>query len=246
VSTLGDATWDEINALRDRLMARRCASVEQAAQAFVADLVESYPSIVLARLFLVLPFEGLPSTERAVASRVAAGHPSLKPRTPILSLFGTAGSEPAWRDRRRSVGHRAIPLINRTFVQDAPMIAKLLADLEVDLAALDDGSAIATRHMLGGVNLAFFVADAVAALDRGARHVIPARDFVERYGVRTVFGMGGAYVDGTLAIAIAFTSELLDRPTVDRFPSLIGNFKLATSAQRREDRLYASPAGDAG
>jgi hypothetical protein len=50
--------------------------------------------------------------------------------------------------------------------------------------------------------------------------------------------MGGAYLDGTLAIAIVFTSEVIDRLVADRFPSLISNFKMATSALLIRGAIY--------
>jgi two-component system NtrC family sensor kinase len=236
---LRDATWAEVNAVRDRVMTRNAESVESAAQGFVEDLVQSFSSIVLARIFLVLPLSQLPSAEQAYATRVAERHHGLTASTKVLGLLGTAGEESAWCDRSRSAGHLAIPLLDRTFVQGAPMIAKLLADLEVNLSSLDVGGPLVTRAMLGGLNKAFFVADALAAHDRSERLIIGAQDFVLRYGVRSVFGMGGAYVNGVLAIAIAFTSELLDEPTVNRFPSLIGNFKMATWPLCESGRIYS-------
>lgn len=222
-------------------MTRATATVESAAQGFVEDLVQTFSTIVLARLFLVAFAEQLPLVEQAQASRVAAGHPSFTAKTRVLSLLGTAGHEPAWRSRSGSAGHLAIPLIDRTFVQTAPMIAKLLADLEVDLSSLDNGGPLVTRAMLGGLNKTFFVPDAREAKDGDGRHVIAAQDFVERYGIRSVFGMGGAYVNGTLAVAIAFTSECLDAATVGRFPSLIANFKMATTSQCQAGRIYGEP-----
>jgi hypothetical protein len=234
---IAEASWGEINALRDRLMAHKASSLEGAAQGFAEDLARTFPTVVLARVFVTRPLDRLPPDERACAATAAAGDAALRPHTRILSLLGTAGVEPSWRDRRLSTGHRAIPLLNRRFVQNAPMIAKLLADLEVDLAGLDDGSPIVTRRMLGGLNNMFFVHDAQAA-ERDGRHVIAAQDFVKLRGVRTVFGMGGAYVDGTLVIAITFTTELIDRAAVDRFPSLIGNFKMATASLLAADRIY--------
>jgi hypothetical protein len=242
VPSIADATWDDINALRDRLMARSATSVEHAAQAFAVDLAKTFPSIVLARIFATVPLERLQPGDHAYATTMARGNPDLRPHTRVLSLLGTAGADPAWCDRRLSAGHRAIPLLNRTFVQNAPMIAKLLADLEVDLAGLDNGSPIATRRMLGGLNNMFFVPDAQAPESDG-RHVIAAQDFVKARGIRTVFGMGGSYVDGTLVIAIAFTTERIERRAVDRFPSLIGNFKMATGALAARGRLH-EPEGN--
>jgi hypothetical protein len=238
---LRSATWDDVNAVRDRLMARAAASVEQAAQGFVEDFVQTFPSVVLARLFLVVPFDQVPVPEQEQALRLAAGHPGLTAATQTLSLLGTAGTEPAWCVRARSAEHLCIPLLNRSFVQSAPMVAKLLADLEVNLASLDDGGPLVTRAMLGGINKTFFVPDARDTYDGEKRPIIAARDFVERYAVRSVFGMGGAYVNGTLAVAIVFTSELLDAATVGRFPSLIGNFKMATADHCQARRIYGAP-----
>jgi hypothetical protein len=239
---LHNASWEDINGVRDRLMARTASSVEKAAQSFVEDLVQTFPSIVLARLFLVIPLAQVPLAEQARAQSVAAGDPRLTAKTRVLSLLGTAGLEPAWCDRARSVGHLAIPLLSRKFVLGAPMIAKLLADLDVNLSSLDEGGAFVTREMLGGINKTFFVPDARETRDGSARHVIAAQDFVERYGVRSVFGMGGAYFDGTLAVTIAFASEALDAYSVGRFPSLIGNFKIATADLCQAGRIYAEKA----
>jgi hypothetical protein len=58
--------------------------------------------------------------------------------------------------------------------------------------------------MLGGRNGTFYVQDARTAVDSLGRHVIAARDFAQEFAIRTVFGMGGAYVDGTMAVAIFF------------------------------------------
>jgi hypothetical protein len=236
--TIKDASWDDINGVRDRMMARTAATVSAAAQSFVEDLVQTFPTVVLARLFVVVPFASLPAAEQPRATAVAAGHPKLAAATRVLSLLGTAGAEPAWCDRARSVGHLAIPLLDQKFVQNIPMVAKLLADLDVDLAALDDGRPLVTRALLGGINRTFFVPDARETRDGAARHVIASQEFVERHGIRSVFGMGGAYVAGALAIVIAFTSELLDSVAVGRFPSLVGNFKMATSAQFDAGRIY--------
>jgi len=239
VGSIHAATWPEINALRDRMMARGAPSVEQAAQSFAEDFATSFSSVVLARLFIVMPLGRLPDTERRCAEDVAGPGIRVPPQTSVLSLLGTFGKEPAWCDRLQSKGHRAIPLLSRAFVQGAPMIARLLADLEVDLAGLDDGRPIDTRRMLGGRNGRFFVPDAEASCDELGRHVIPGRDFVAAHDVHTVFGMGGAYSDGSLAVAIAFTSERLAAPSVDRFSSLISNFKIATGELQRTGKVYS-------
>lgn len=211
-----------------------------AAQGFVDAFCARCPSVVLARLFLVLPFDELPEPDRDFARRFANGDARLKPSTRVLSLLGSAGHEPAYGGRHNSQGHLAIPLLDRQFVKGIPMITKLLADLEVDLQALDDGRPIATRRMLGGQNSTFYVSEAGSARDGEGRAIIPARDFVDAHRVATVFGMGGAYVDGTLAVSILFTQEALDRSVADRFASFISTFKMATSSLLQNKAIYAA------
>jgi hypothetical protein len=72
------------------------------------------------------------------------------------------------------------------------MIARLLSDFGVGFSG---GKTLDTRRLLGGRNIAFFVPDAAKSTDQGGRQIIPAKEFVLKHGVRTVFGMGGAYVD---------------------------------------------------
>jgi hypothetical protein len=120
------------------------------------------------------------------------------------------------------------------------MITRLLADLEVDLGALDDGRPIATRRMLGGQNSTFYVGEASTARDDAGRAIIPARDFIDAHRIATVFGMGGAYVDGTLAVAILFTQEPLDRAVPDRFASFISTFKMATASLLQSGAIYSA------
>jgi hypothetical protein len=235
-----DATWAQINALRDQITNSRSGSVEGAANSFVAGLTDTFESVVLARVFVVLPFAELQPAEREFATLLAGGDLRLTPATPCLLLLGTRGREPSWNDRTQSRAHRTIPLIDRAFVRSAPMLAKLLADLEIDLRALDAGQPIEVRRMLGAHNGTFYVPDAQSACDGEGRLIIADREFVAEHAVRTVFGMGGAYANHTLVIAIVFTTELLERLVVDRFPSLISNFKMATSSLLDREQIYES------
>jgi hypothetical protein len=237
---LAESTWAEIEVLRDELSRAEHAHVEDAAQRFVDAFCARCPSVVLARMFLVLPFESLPESDRDFARRFVNADARLKPSTRVLSLLGSAGHEPAYSGRRNSKGHLGIPLLDRQFVQGIPMITKLLADLEVDLQALDDDRPIATRRMLGGQNSTFYVSDAGTARDGEGRAIIPARDFVDAHRIATVFGMGGAYFDGTLAVSIFFCQEALDRPIADRFASFISTFKIATSSLLQSGAIYSA------
>lgn len=236
---LADGTWDDIEAFRRRLAElSSAAAVETVARGFTALFPATYANVLLARLFLVLRFDQLPEAERAQARALVRDDARLGPATRVLTLLGTAGRAPGWDERTRSAGHRAIPLLDRSFVEGAPMIAKLLADLQVDLSRLDSGLPLVTELMMGGTNRTFYVPDAQVALDERGRHVIADQGFAKQYGVRTVFGMGGAYLDGTLAVAIIFSSEQLDRMVVDRFPSLISTFRTATARMQSAGAFF--------
>jgi hypothetical protein len=238
------ASWSEINAFRERV-ASDAGSAEwltDAAQSFSAALLTEFPSVVLARVFVVVPFDRLPAVDAEVAQSFAEkvnAAQLLVPTTPVLSLLGTSGVAESWNDRRFSSGHLAIPLLSRELVEGAPMLAQLLSDLKLDLACLDDARPIDSKRMMGGTNQRFYVQSANTALDARGRFIIPARDFVAKYQVETVFGMAGAYVQGTIVAAIVFTTERLESQVIDRYPSIIGNFRMATTTAVLARRLYA-------
>jgi hypothetical protein len=234
--SFNEGGWSRINALRAEVESlSHVDSLEEAAGGFVECFARTFESLVLARMFLVTPLSALPISEQQLVSPEGR----LPPTTSVLSLLATRGRKPAWNQRTASAGHRNIALVSAERVAQAPMIAKLLGDLKLDLRGLDAGLPIATRQLLGGHNGTFFVPDAQTATDEQGRPIIsPA--FAEEHGVRTVFGMGGAYMDGTIVVAILFCDELLDRCVVERFPSFIGSFKTVTTRLVGQRRLFAA------
>ena len=243
MSSFTSITWPELNAFREQVSTQVSKDewLSDAAQHFAEALVRAFPSVVLARVFVVLPFERLPETDaevvRQFAKRVGA-EPLLQKNTPVLSLLGTNGAHPRWNDRRHSAGHLAIPLLSKELVEGAPMIAQLLADLKLDWADLVETRTIDSKRMLGGNNQRFFVPSAQTTTDDRGRFVIPSREFVKQYRVETVFGMAGSYVSGMLVAAILFTTEQLDAATVDRYPSIISNFRMATTDSVLAGRIH--------
>lgn len=216
-----------------------CANLAAASQRFARLFAELSPTVVLARVFCVVPYRLLPLHDREFALRMANQFDAqLQPSTPVLSLLGTHGHLPRWCDRELSKGHLAIPLLSTRFVQGIPMLAQLLADIDVDLSALDEARPIASRRLQGSSSQCFYVAEAADARDAQGRHVIAAQDFVKEFNIKTVFGMAGTYADGTLIASIIFTAEQLDRLTVDRFPSLMTSVRLATSGQALNGAIY--------
>lgn len=79
-----------------------------------------------------------------------------------LALLATAGDEPEWNSRKASRSHQAIPLPSAVIVRQAPMIARLIEDMGLDIEALVSGS----RSSRGGDTRTydvFHVEDAVGS-----------------------------------------------------------------------------------
>jgi hypothetical protein len=217
-------------------------TLEQAAQRFVEDLYSDFPSSVLVRLYTTIPYESLRPPRRAFVDQIAgpAGiADQIHGDTQVLCLMGSDGKRAEWRDRRQSKGHLAIPLVSRKFVQNIPMITRLLNEFGIGTDWLDrpDKTSIITRSM-GKVATVFYVPDATTFRDHANRLVIPAQDFVSQNGVKTVFGVGGAYANGNIVTVLWFVTEVLERTVVDRFMPVINFFKQATTAAVMGGRLF--------
>jgi hypothetical protein len=233
--------WTELLG-RLRETVRGASALEHAAQAVACELVREFrDTTALARVYALVPNQALPDDVRRFVDDLADDHGvALAPATPVLCLLGTHGEDPAWCDRRTSERHRGIPLVSRDFVAKIPMIARLLKELGIDLEWLDEAPEFVTRRLLGGFNGVFFVRDAASAKDALGRQIIPAQDFVEEHGVKTVFGMGGFYPNGTMIVCIVFTRETLERSQVERFQSLISMLKGETFGLARSGRYFES------
>jgi hypothetical protein len=234
LSDASPTSWDSraVVALDAQLRVglQTATSVEQATQHF-ADVARAGlgGSVVLCRVYLTLPAYRLPAREKAFALALAQKHGRrLEDETSVLTLMGTSGALPAWGDRRSSQGHVAIPLIDTRFVESVPMVASMLREFGVDLSWFDIPRAVFIRKLMGGLNGMFYVADAREARDASGRLIIPAEDFVAAHQVRTVFGVGGAYLNGWIVNAIFFTRAILDTDQLTPFSALAATLKIAT------------------
>jgi hypothetical protein len=233
---LSDVTTTSLRSLqdasRDRLQA--ATTLDAAAQLAASMLYETFlESLVLTRIYVTVPFGRLPQTNRSFVQQLAnanAAERALLDTTPVLSLMGTRGTEPAWNDRRQSKGHVGIPLITTSFVDAIPMIARLLQEMGVGIHWIDaqDPSRV-DQLMDGGLCGLFYVRDARTERDASGRLIIPAQEFVAKHQVRTVFGMGGSYMGGLFATYILFCREELPKAIAQRYVPLVNVFKAATT-----------------
>ena len=157
--------------------------MEDAAQVLVdAVYLQFKESVVLARMFVTVPYDSLPPSHRHFVRQQADNAEAaggLKTATPVLSLVGTCGQEQSWNDRRRSTGHVGIPLISSTFVDAIPMIARLLKELGIPLDWVDSQDSTMIEKTMGRSAGLFFVEDATEATDHRGRKIITAQHFVE-------------------------------------------------------------------
>src|SRR5512133_2295574 len=120
---------------------RECQTLEAAAGTVVryfhdhcVDLRSGSRSCPLVRFYKTHPYHALEPALQQVVTKQLGGVP---PRAELrcLVLLGTAGEEAAWNSRHQSQAHRAIPLASAESVRAAPMIARLIEDLGLDLDA---------------------------------------------------------------------------------------------------------------
>ena len=135
-------------------------SLEHAAQELVTELHTQFDeSVVLARVFVTVPFGELPPCNKDFVRRLAesAGSASqLKDDTPVFSLIRSHGQVADWNDRRRSKGHVGIPLISSAFVDAVPMISGLLKELGVPIEWVDSHDSQVIVQTIGSAAGLFF------------------------------------------------------------------------------------------
>lgn len=218
------------------------ATLADAAQTFTDKLFENLDSTaVLVRLYGTVPYGDLPDFNREFVSRLAltrgVSH-ELRDGTPVLSLLGTTGVEASWCERDRSQKHLGIPLTSSSFVQAIPMVARLLQQMGLgidwlDAEALEQGGVVASP--LSG---SFYVKDAVNEVDGEGRKVTPARDFVNGYQVKTVFGSGGTHSNGRVIVAIIFANETISETDAAKLQSLVDGFVEHTNRLSNPESVF--------
>jgi hypothetical protein len=221
----------------------QASAVEAAAQQLASACYEQFAdSVVLARVFMTVPFGDLPAANKEFVRKLvdsAGAGSALDDTTPVLSLVGTHGREANWNDRRNSEGHIGIPLVSSAFVGAIPMISRLLKEFGVPLDWIDTRDAAKIARSIGRSVGLFFVDDASTATDAEGRKIIAAQDFVSKYGVKSVFGAGGAYANGQLAVIVVFCDEPVDRSTAETFLDMASLFKSKTAGLVEAGRTFA-------
>lgn len=190
------------------------------------------PACALVRFYKTHQLSGLGGDLQDFARQLHDG--PLADDVRCLTLLATAGVEPDWNDRRQSTGHQAIPLAGTTFIQQSPMIARLVADFGVDaefVVAPSPTQVLERHHQDYGV---FFVPEALGS------EAVPAQDFVQEHGIRSVVGIGGVLPSGDLFAVVLFCVVEVS----DEVADLLRSLALAVKAAVVRLTFNVFPASD--
>ncbi|MFV8753378.1 hypothetical protein ACNOYE_22745 [Nannocystaceae bacterium ST9] len=136
---------------------------------------------------------------------------TLLPTTPTLALIGTAGTDPGWNDRKRSVGHLAIPMVSSRLIARVPLVASLFEQLGVGLDWLHDAGPGKIREVGQRAERQFFAPDVARLLSgrRDAKAVGGKR--VLHSQLRCGFGAASPYMtQDAFLIVVGFAERALD------------------------------------
>ena len=118
------------------------SSVEEVAHRVVRllydELIDSATgakACVLARFYFTTEYSNLDEDLRAFGNTLMMGK-ELQPDTRCLTLLATAGEKPEWNSRKKSEGHKPIPLPSEQVFQAIPIVSQLIKQLGIDLGTV--------------------------------------------------------------------------------------------------------------
>jgi hypothetical protein len=152
-----------------------------------------------------------------------------------LTLMASAGIRDEWNDRRRSAGHRAIPLPSPEVVDRAPMIAQLIRQMGLEIEQVVAPSPSLLAALEGKTYNVFHVERA-----RGSPYIPAQADFVVRYGIESVLGFGGLAADELFAI-ILFSTVPIPPDVATRFRNIALDVKSVLIGYRGDRIFEPSP-----
>jgi hypothetical protein len=169
------------------------------------------------------------------ALRGRAPAPSMR----CLTLLGSVGDQPTWNGRRSSTGHQAIPLPSADIIEKAPMIAQLVRQFGLELTDIVQPTTDLVRGLGGKTYGVFHVPEAP-----GSPYIPAQKDFVLKFGIRSVVGFGGSLPSGDHFAVILFARVPISSETADRFRNLALDVKSGFFLYR-EGEIFNSEAAAA-
>jgi len=226
--------------IEDALRSRR--TFQEAAQSFTELLYEELESsTVLVRVFTTVRFGALPRPDQQFVSRLATDRgcrDELDDQTTVVSLLGTRGRQSSWNQRYQSKSRLAIPLLSVSFIRTIPLSARLLNATDTGVRWIEKQQTRIVVKSFGQMAQLLYVDDAKAAITEDGFKIVADQDFVERFDIRTVLGLGGVYLNGSYVSAMLFTNEFIPQEKVEKFLTLIHTFKSTTTNLVMNGKIY--------
>lgn len=168
----------------------------------------------LLRCFVVSRLSEQPSGNQAVARewmRRQDEPTTLLQSIPTLALIGSAGADPGWNDRKRSVGHLAIPLVSSRLIARVPLVASLFEQLGIGLDWLHETRPGVIREVGQQAERQFFVPDINKLLaGRRATKSLGGKRVLQSQ-LRCGFGAASSYMtQDAFLIVVGFADRALD------------------------------------
>src|SRR3712207_3791092 len=229
-----------------RRATKEAPTLEEAAQrvcqVLYDELVASDGSraCALVRCYKTHPYGKLRPELQSFAKATLKGLP-LGDTVRCLTLLGTVGDEKAWNSRRTSAGHQAIPLPSAEMVEKAPMIAQLIRQFGLELTDVIQPTTDLVRSLAGKTYGVFHVPEAL-----GSPYIPAQKDFVVKFGIRSVAGFGGSLPSGDLFAVILFSRVPISAETADRFRNLALDVKSGFFPYRETEIFDPEPVAAAG
>ena len=203
-----------------RSTSSRATSMEEVANRIVRYLYENCvdpetgnSACALVRLFKTHPYKELPVELQEAARGIIKGNAIAQP-TKCLTLMATAGDEPQWNSRDGSTGHKAIPLVSEDFVQQIPMISRLIKEFGLEINTVLEpmpGLLIDSERKIHST----FIFHVPTAL--GSPYIPAQTGFVVPYQIKSVLGFGGLLSSGNLYVVLMFVKNSVPQETASLF-----------------------------
>jgi hypothetical protein len=179
------------------------------------------PSFALVRCFKTHPLAQLPPSLQPIEG-FPAPDPDASSATRCLALLASRGIHPDWNSPTTSRSHQAIPLASARIVEDAPMIARLVAQMGLKIEDLLHPEAGLLLDLETHRFNIFHVEQAV-----GCKYLPAQQSFIVPYKVRSVVGFGGPLPHGEIFAVVLFSRSTVSRETAALFRTLALSVKLA-------------------
>ena len=165
------------------------------------------PACALVRLFKIHPYGDLNDELQKAAFRIAKSN-FINPSTKCLTLLATAGDEPQWNSRNTSNGHKAIPLLDKDFVSQVPMISRLIQEFGLDIDTVLAPTPEVLADLESHTFSVFYVPNALES-----PYIPSKKEFVIPYKIKSVLGFGGMLSSGELFAIILFAKTWISHNT---------------------------------